>query len=104
VVVCARCTGIYTGAALAAVCACVPMSACALAGLGRAAEARVLLAIASLPTALTLLYEWTTGDAPSNVIRAFAGAPLGAAAAFVVVRAAGAGPANRLRQGYGGPP
>ena len=34
---------------------------------------------------MTLVYEWTTGDTPSNVIRALAGAPLGAAVVFVVV-------------------
>jgi hypothetical protein len=46
-----------------------------------------LLAAAALPTAATLIYEWTTGDMPSNVIRALAGAPLGAAVALVVVDA-----------------
>jgi hypothetical protein len=40
-----------------------------------------------LPTAVTLIYEWTTGDTPSNPIRALAGAPLGAAVAFIVVGA-----------------
>jgi hypothetical protein len=40
---------------------------------------------AALPTAVTLIYEWTTGDTPSNAIRALAGAPLGAAVAFLVV-------------------
>ena len=48
-------------------------------------RARGLLVAAALPTAVTLIYEWTTGDTPSNAIRAFAGAPLGAAVAFLVV-------------------
>jgi hypothetical protein len=48
---------------------------------------RVLLALAALPTAATLVYEWTTGDMPSNAIRALAGAMLGAAIAFIVLRA-----------------
>ena len=38
-----------------------------------------MLAVAAVPTAATLVYEWTTGDMPSNMIRALAGAPLGAA-------------------------
>jgi hypothetical protein len=48
-------------------------------------RARVLLAVAASPTALTLVYEWTTGITPSNPMRALAGAPIGAAVAFVVV-------------------
>ena len=48
-------------------------------------RARGLLVAAALPTAVTLIYEWTTGDTPSNAIRALAGAPLGAAVAFLVV-------------------
>ena len=47
----------------------------------------MLLILAALPTAMTLVYEWTTGDMPSNAVRALAGAPLGAAIAFVVVGA-----------------
>jgi hypothetical protein len=109
--VCARCTGIYLGAAVAAVIAMVrlPLSAFAptaaadkspLRGFGALRKpdttyamhsstrrARVLLAAAALPTAVTLVYEWTTGDTPWNAIRALAGAPLGAAVAFVVVEA-----------------
>jgi hypothetical protein len=46
-----------------------------------------LLAVAALPTAATLIYEWTTGNMPSNAIRALAGAPLGAAIAFLIIGA-----------------
>jgi hypothetical protein len=46
-----------------------------------------VLALAALPTFVTLVYEWTTGDMPSNAIRALAGAPLGAAIAFIVIEA-----------------
>jgi uncharacterized membrane protein len=91
--VCARCTGIYFGAAVAAVIAMVvayetvrlkPDTTYATYGTRRT---RVLLVLAALPTAVTLVYEWTTGDTPSNAIRALAGALLGAAVALIVVRA-----------------
>jgi uncharacterized membrane protein len=78
--VCARCTGIYLGAAVAAVLAVIrlgPLNS----------SPRRLLTVAALPTLASLVYEWTTGDTPSNVVRAFAGAPLGAAVAFVMVHA-----------------
>jgi hypothetical protein len=99
--VCARCTGIYVGAALAAsVATWQPRSIARLASLlrtprgGSAARSgavldaparRTWLAMAAAPTAATLLYEWTTGVMPSNVIRALAGVLLGAAIAGVVV-------------------
>ncbi len=99
--VCARCTGIYFGAAVAAILATVTvrLKPDTTSGIpeyvvsgfsrtvGRAGRARVLLAVAAFPTAATLVYEWTTGDTPSNAIRALAGAPLGAAVAFIVVEA-----------------
>jgi uncharacterized membrane protein len=89
--VCARCTGIYLGAAAAAV---------ALAGRTRrpvahsdagdlaASRDRALIVIvcAALPTAATLIVEWTTGNMPPNFVRALAGLPLGAAAAWIVAR------------------
>jgi uncharacterized membrane protein len=81
--VCARCTGIYIGAALAAT---------AAAALNRRTPAgvravRLLLTAAAVPTALTLAFEWTTGITPSNTIRFLAGAPIGAAIAWLVVPA-----------------
>jgi hypothetical protein len=124
--VCARCTGIYLGGALAAVVAAarpwwtdpvgekprvntarpspskrrhkgwqrrsVPRPrttmAVALDRLGlESSRARVLLAVAAVPTALTLVYEWTTGDRPSNMIRALSGAPLGAAIVLILAAA-----------------
>ena len=105
--VCARCTGIYFGsAAAAAIVASKSKSKSKYVGSGfsrtasfsrtagscsqtvvSVARTRMLLVLAALPTAVTLLYEWTTGDTPSNVIRALAGAPLGAAVALVVVEA-----------------
>lgn len=106
--VCARCTGIYVGAALASVVSgfghttlagvASGFSRTSRPGLNRVVRlktdatgviaARVLLAIASMPTIVTLAYEWTTGVTPSNIVRAFAGLPLGAAIALVVLTAA----------------
>ena len=93
--VCARCTGIYVGAAAAAlVMALTPrpsrrsgdLSAEARSAKVEAAKAdpRVLLLISFVPTAATLVFEWTTGITPSNTIRALAGAPLGAAVAWAI--------------------
>jgi hypothetical protein len=45
---------------------------------------RTLLLVAALPTAATLLFEWTTGQTPGNWTRAVSGVPLGAAAAWIV--------------------
>jgi uncharacterized membrane protein len=84
--VCARCTGIYLGAAVAAVFANAghPFRGAAFRG---AVPARTALFLAALPAALTLAYEWTTGQAPSNLIRAASGIPIGAVVAWLVVRA-----------------
>jgi uncharacterized membrane protein len=76
--VCARCTGIYTGAAVAAALA----SSRAKDGRGAAARA---LAVAAVPTIATLVFEWTTGITPSNTIRALAGVPIGAVVAWLIV-------------------
>jgi uncharacterized membrane protein len=84
--VCARCTGIYVGAAMAVIAVGLarrevrlkPDTAYAVLG---------LLALAASPNVATLVYEWTITDTPSNIVRAVAGAPLGAAVAFLVVLA-----------------
>jgi uncharacterized membrane protein len=78
--VCARCTGIYAGAAFAAL--------VALTSLGRAFRhdnPRIAVALASAPTVATLVYEWTSGVTPSNWIRAVAGACLGAGVTIAVL-------------------
>ena len=98
--VCARCTGIYFGAAIAA----LLRSPKRLALLSRSTErepfrraahepfrraaARVTLAVAALPSAATLVYEWTTGVTPSNALRFAAGIPIGVAVAWLIVSAA----------------
>jgi uncharacterized membrane protein len=86
--VCARCTGIYIGAAVTAVAgACFrprpPLRPADGEALRTALFRRVLL-LAVLPTAATLAYEWTTGIMPPNVVRALAGAPIGAAVAWII--------------------
>jgi len=118
--VCARCTGIYLGAAIAALMSVSFRSPERLAlrvrerfGRGRkerepfgratthepfrrathepfrpAAVARATLAVAALPSAATLAYEWTTGMMPSNALRFAAGIPIGVIVAWLVVSAA----------------
>jgi uncharacterized membrane protein len=82
--VCARCTGIYLGAAAAAVAAVAQPDAGARAAVR---HARRWLALAVAPTVATLVYEWTAGIAPGNGIRFAAGLPIGIAAAWLVVSA-----------------
>ena len=82
--VCARCTGLYVGAAAAALTA---------ARMDRATgrlvwdHARRWLLVAVTPTAITLAYEWLSGVTPDNWIRAAAGFPLGAVVMLIVVAA-----------------
>ncbi len=91
--VCARCTGIYLGAAMGAVVGAFPIAGPELApspGRPRSAPgnrtARIAIAVATLPAFATLGYEWTTGETPSNMIRALTGVVLGVVAAWLVVR------------------
>jgi uncharacterized membrane protein len=83
--VCARCTGLYAGAALGAV-------AAVIAGHARLAAAvpaiRRALVIAAIPTAATVAAEWMGMWAPSHAVRALAGLPLGAATAITLAAAA----------------
>ena len=75
--VCARCVGIYVGAAIAVV----------MFRSARSASRRLqpTLFLAVLPTAATLVFEWTTGITPANWIRAAAGVVLGAAVAALAM-------------------
>jgi uncharacterized membrane protein len=88
--VCARCAGLYVGAAATAVGWLLlnRHSAGDVDDRSRGVGPRLaVLGAASVPTALTLVYEWTTGVMPSNVLRCAAGFVLGAAVVWVVVRA-----------------
>lgn len=80
--VCARCTGLYLGAALAA---CLAASAVGAPGAAVSARrARFIVCVAATPTVLTLIFEWVSAQTPSHWIRAATGGALGAAAAWVV--------------------
>jgi uncharacterized membrane protein len=79
--VCARCTGLYAGAALAA-----PL---ALFRLRRADSARYLLAAAAIPTVFTWTLEFAFGLPFSNTARFIAALPLGCAAAWLVLSVVG---------------
>src|SRR5262245_23640591 len=110
--VCARCLGIYAGAALAAI--ALPLVARLKPSRLRSPEerasfgearstggpppfareggalrsARMLLTVAIVPAAATLVYEWTTGDMPANWIRAVSGVPIGVVVSWIVQSAA----------------
>ena len=78
--VCGRCTGLYLA---------VPIGAVIAAARRRPADvrrARRLLAIAAVPTVLSILFEWA-GLPIGNVTRLLTAVPLGAAGAFAVIRA-----------------
>jgi uncharacterized membrane protein len=80
--VCARCSGLYLAA---------PFGAIAALWLVRALTARAALtivAVAALPSAMTWIWEWGSGAMPANAVRAAAALPLGAAVAYLIVRAA----------------
>ena len=80
--VCARCTGVYFGAAVTAV--LLRESRVGSYAIRFGGHARALLLLALAPTALTLAFEWSTGVTPANWIRALAGLPLGAAVAWAI--------------------
>lgn len=88
--VCARCTGIYAGAAMAV--ALVGIRRLRTSGATTRVQAPLAMSplaavlVASLPTAGTLVFEWTTGVTPANWVRAAAGLVVGATVAWVVAR------------------
>jgi uncharacterized membrane protein len=74
--VCARCTGIYVGAAVAAI---------ASPRAWRARRGPTAVLVAAAANAMTLVYERLTGVTPSNWIRAVAGFLLGAVVMAVLL-------------------
>jgi len=80
--VCARCLGVYAGAALG--------STVVLGSRWRSRvttlSSRMLLVCGSIPTALTLVAEWSGAWSGSNGARSIAGVPLGVVVAFVVAQ------------------
>jgi uncharacterized membrane protein len=83
--VCARCAGLYLAAPIGAIAAIAARHRPHLWG----AAAWPILIVAAVPTMVTLAIEWPGFGAPSNVTRAAAALPLGAAIAFLIVRTAG---------------
>ncbi len=80
--VCARCFGIYLGAALSAVAIAVTG-----ASVRHPRDAKTFVLAALTPTALTLVYEWTTGNMPGHWVRAGSGVLLGALVTLVIAEA-----------------
>jgi uncharacterized membrane protein len=78
--VCARCTGIYVGAAIAALAVGVRRGRSTLA-----LNPRWLVGLALLPAAASLIYEWGTGVAPSNLTRGATGVVAGGTVAWLVI-------------------
>jgi hypothetical protein len=114
--VCARCAGIYFGAATGAIASAIRTAKAVRHNRAEAMRRngperkrrevaqglspgnavgtfspewtpRIVLALAVAPTVVTLAYEWTTGVRPSHAIRAAAGAPIGLVVAWLVVAA-----------------
>ena len=56
-------------------------------GVAGTGTARLLLASAAVPMAASLVYEWATGDVPSNMVRAGTGIVFGSAVAYVILAA-----------------
>jgi uncharacterized membrane protein len=76
--VCARCLGVYAGAAAGVVSRLVAASRPSFG-------ARTVLVVGVLPTVVTIALEWSSIWPAGNVVRCAAGLPLGLAAAFVLV-------------------
>lgn len=89
--VCARCTGLYVGAAVVSIAWMFRLGGVRFAvqrGLGhpvRWLDARRVLFLGGIPTAATLVWEWSTGAMPSNGIRALAGVGLGVSVTLVLL-------------------
>jgi uncharacterized membrane protein len=94
--VCARCTGIYAGAAATGIVALAVMASQERRTSRNTARphgsrrdvmrSRAALAVCAAPALVTLLVEWAGGRAPSNEIRALSGLALGGGVAWVLMR------------------
>lgn len=94
--VCARCIGIYVGAAFAALGRVVPSSRPVTPR-----RARAWLAAAAAPALATLMYEWATGLMPSHLVRAASGVLLGGGVSGLIVAAINADRGNDADRGDG---
>ena len=77
--VCARCTGLYAGAAVAG-----PLALFLAAGLS-SRRARLAVALAALPTVISWGIEFAGLAHPSNSVRMIAALPLGFVVAWLVI-------------------
>ena len=84
--VCARCTGIYAGAAVAG-----PLGLL-LASSWSSRRTRLALALAAIPTIISWGLEYAGFAHPSNALRAILGLPLGFVVTWVVVSTLTPGP------------
>jgi uncharacterized membrane protein len=98
--VCARCFGLYVGAAIGALSA-LGSRAAMLDTIGSRHALRTMLILAALPTAMTWFTEVAGLSSPSNVTRFIAALPLGVAVAVTVNYV---GCAQPLRTGHKVPP
>jgi uncharacterized membrane protein len=88
--VCARCTGIYAGAAVVSIALSMASSLRRTTRLrltSDTTQTRILLVLALVPALATLAYEWTTGVMPSHAIRAVSGFFMGGGVAAIVLAA-----------------
>jgi len=81
--VCARCSGLYIAAPIGAAAALLTRRR-----IVRRSRLLTWLAVASVPTAITIGVELAGLASPSNLVRAIAALPAGAAIAFTLVRTA----------------
>jgi uncharacterized membrane protein len=77
--VCARCTGLYAGAAVAG-----PVALVLAAGLS-SRRARLIITLAALPTVISWGIEFAGLAHPSNSVRMIAALPLGFVVAWLVI-------------------
>ncbi len=80
--VCGRCSGLYIGGAAGA------LAWLALRSRRPSSRLVMWLGIAAVPTALTVVLEWSGMTGVGNLSRALAGLPLGAMIAVVIVQTA----------------
>jgi uncharacterized membrane protein len=87
--VCARCVGVYGGAAVGSVAGATAAGRRWLVWCQPATRSInwIATALAAIPTLVTFALEWGFGWPISNAVRAIAALPLGFAVAFVVVGA-----------------
>lgn len=86
--VCARCLGIYAGFAAGACAQVLTFPKASMNWPLTAASARRVFVVSALPTALTLVLEWSRAWPGSNILRAIAGLALGVGVALVVMSVA----------------